>query len=160
MEIRSEESDMSGPIRVLLAKIGLDGHDRGVKVVARMLRDGGMEVVYLGLHNTASGVATAALDEDVDAVGISSLSGEHMLVMREVKESLVAVGLDDVPLFAGGVVPWEDVERLKEVGVDAVFSAGTLVSEIIGTIEGIVCEKRTKDSEVVDGSDELIGRNS
>ena len=77
MEIRSEESDMSGPIRVLLAKIGLDGHDRGVKVVARMLRDGGMEVVYLGLHNTASGVATAALDEDVDAVGISSLSGEH-----------------------------------------------------------------------------------
>jgi methylmalonyl-CoA mutase, C-terminal domain len=118
-------------IRVLLAKPGLDGHDRGVKVIARALRDAGMEVIYTGLRQTPEMVVTAAVQEDVDAIGLSILSGAHMTLFPRVVELAREQGLDDVIIFGGGIIPDEDIPRLKELGVTEVFTPGARMEEII-----------------------------
>jgi methylmalonyl-CoA mutase C-terminal domain/subunit len=118
-------------IRVLLAKPGLDGHDRGVKVIARALRDAGMEVIYTGLRQTPEMVVSAAVQEDVDAIGLSILSGAHMTLFPRVVELARGEGLDDVIIFGGGIIPDEDIPRLKELGVTEVFTPGTRMEEIV-----------------------------
>ena len=116
---------MDKKIRVLIAKPGLDGHDRGAKVIARALRDAGMEVIYTGLRQTPEMVAEAALQEDVDVVGLSILSGAHMTLVSRIVDLLKKKGLDDVLVFVGGIIPDEDVEPLKAMGVRGVFGPGT-----------------------------------
>jgi len=122
---------MDRRIRVLIAKPGLDGHDRGAKVVARALRDAGMEVIYTGLRQTPEMIVSAALDEDVDAVGLSILSGAHMHYFSEVKRLLDEAGAEDIILFGGGIIPDEDVPKLKEMGVAAIFGPGTPTGEVV-----------------------------
>jgi len=117
--------------RILIAKPGLDGHDRGAKIVARALRDAGFEVIYSGLRQTPAQVATAAVQEDVRAVGLSILSGAHNVLLPEITELLAAQGADDVLVFAGGIIPDRDIETLKEAGIDAVFLPGTNTSDIV-----------------------------
>lgn len=130
---------MSEPrIRVLLAKPGLDGHDRGVKVIARALRDAGMEVIYTGLRQTPEQIANAAMQEDVDIVGLSILSGAHMTIFPRVHDLMVAHGMSDVLLFGGGIIPEDDIPRLKEQGVAEVFLPGTSTEDIIRFIRGNV----------------------
>src|SRR5574341_104805 len=121
-------------IRVLVAKPGLDGHDRGAKVVARALRDAGMEVIYTGLRQTPEMVAEAALQEDVDVVGLSILSGAHMALVPRIVELLRQNGLDDVMVLVGGIVPDEDAPRLKELGVHAIFGPGANTEDIAESI--------------------------
>lgn len=118
------------PIKVLIAKPGLDGHDRGAKVLARGLRDEGFEVVYTGLRQTPEMVATAALQEDVDIVGLSILSGAHMTLVPRICQLLQAAGLDDVLVTAGGIIPDDDIPALKAAGVRAVFGPGTTIAEV------------------------------
>ena len=118
------------PIKVLIAKPGLDGHDRGAKVLARGLRDEGFEVVYTGLRQTPEMVATAALQEDVDVVGLSILSGAHMTLLPRITRLLREKGLDDVLVTAGGIIPDDDVHALKEAGVAKVFGPGTTIGEV------------------------------
>jgi methylmalonyl-CoA mutase C-terminal domain/subunit len=130
------------PIRVLMAKIGLDGHDRGVKVVARALRDAGMEVVYTGLHRSPAEVARTALDEDVDAIGVSVLSGAHMTIFPRLVEQLREEGADDVLVIAGGTILPEDATALEELGVAKVFGVDTPLLEIVGFIRDAVGERR------------------
>ena len=125
-------------IRVLVAKPGLDGHDRGAKVVARALRDAGMEVVYTGLRFTPEMVAEAALQEDVDVVGLSILSGAHMALMPRVLELLKANGQEHVKVFIGGIIPDEDVPRLMEMGVVGVYGPGTLIDDIVKDVRRAV----------------------
>jgi methylmalonyl-CoA mutase C-terminal domain/subunit len=121
-------------IRVLVAKPGLDGHDRGAKVVARALRDAGMEVIYTGIRQTPEMIVEAALQEDVDVVGLSILSGAHMALCPRVVELLNAQGMNDVVIVVGGIIPEEDVEPLKQIGVKGVFGPGTNTNEIVGFI--------------------------
>ncbi len=116
---------MDNKIRVLIAKPGLDGHDRGAKVVARALRDAGMEVIYTGLRQSPAMIAEAALQEDVDVVGLSILSGAHMALVPRVQAALQERGIDDLPIFVGGIIPADDVPLLKEMGVQEVFGPGT-----------------------------------
>ncbi|HEX7602002.1 MAG TPA: cobalamin B12-binding domain-containing protein [Polyangiaceae bacterium] len=118
-------------VRVLVAKPGLDGHDRGAKVVARALRDAGFEVVYTGLHQTPEMIATAAVQEDVDGVGLSIMSGAHNTLFPAVMEALKAKGATDVVVFGGGIIPEADLERLKAAGVQGVFTPGTTLQTII-----------------------------
>lgn len=118
------------PIKVLIAKPGLDGHDRGAKVLARGLRDEGFEVVYTGLRQTPEMIVTAALQEDVDVVGLSILSGAHMTLLPKVTRLLHAEGLDDVLVAAGGIIPDDDVAALREAGISAVFGPGTTIREV------------------------------
>lgn len=118
-------------IRVLVAKPGLDGHDRGAKVVARALRDAGMEVIYTGIRQTPEMIAEAALQEDVDVVGLSILSGAHMALCPRVIELLRAQGMDDVVVLVGGIIPDDDVEPLKKLGIKGVFGPGTSTQEIV-----------------------------
>jgi methylmalonyl-CoA mutase C-terminal domain/subunit len=118
------------PIKVLIAKPGLDGHDRGAKVLARGLRDEGFEVVYTGLRQTPEMIATAALQEDADVVGLSILSGAHLTLLPRICSLLHERGLDDVLVVAGGIVPDDDVPRLQEAGVSAVFGPGTTIGEV------------------------------
>jgi methylmalonyl-CoA mutase C-terminal domain/subunit len=125
-------------IRVLVAKPGLDGHDRGAKVVARALRDAGMEVIYTGLRQTPEMIAEAALQEDVDVIGLSILSGAHMALVPRVMELLKANEQDHVMVFVGGIIPDEDVPRLKELGVAGIYGPGTLTEDIIRDIRGVV----------------------
>jgi methylmalonyl-CoA mutase C-terminal domain/subunit len=126
-------------IRVLVAKPGLDGHDRGAKVVARALRDAGMEVIYTGLRQTPEMIAEAALQEDVDVVGLSILSGAHMALIPPILKLLKANGQEHVKIFVGGIVPDEDVPRLKEMGVTGVYGPGapteTIINEIRATVK-------------------------
>ena len=133
---------MTRPIRVLIAKVGLDGHDRGAKVVASALRDAGMEVIYTGLHQTPEQVAATARDEDVDVVGISSLSGAHMTVVPRVQTALGHVGLEDVVLVAGGIIPTDDAGALLESGVAKVFRPGSLTADMVAFLEKTVAEVR------------------
>ncbi len=119
------------PIRVLVAKPGLDGHDRGAKIIARALRDAGMEVIYTGLRQTPEMIAEAALQEDVNVVGLSILSGAHMALVPKIVELLRANGLDDVRVFVGGIVPDEDVAALKAMGVAGVFGPGASTETIV-----------------------------
>jgi methylmalonyl-CoA mutase, C-terminal domain len=125
-------------IRVLVAKPGLDGHDRGAKVVARALRDAGMEVIYTGLRQTPEMVAEAALQEDVDAVGLSILSGAHMALAPRVLELLKANGQEQVKVFLGGIIPDEDVPKLKEMGIFGIFGPGTVTDDIVSDIRRAV----------------------
>ena len=122
---------MNEKIRVVVAKPGLDGHDRGAKVIARAFRDAGFEVIYTGLHQTPEMIAAAAVQEDVDAVGLSIMSGAHNTLFPAVLEALKAKGADDVTLFGGGIIPEEDVERLRKSGVQGVFTPGTSLETII-----------------------------
>lgn len=119
------------PIRVLVAKPGLDGHDRGAKVVAAALRDAGMEVIYTGLHQTPEMIATAAIQEDVDVVGLSILSGAHMTLIPRVLDLLREQGRDDILITGGGIIPKEDVEALEKHGVGKLFGPGTPTSELV-----------------------------
>jgi methylmalonyl-CoA mutase C-terminal domain/subunit len=118
-------------VRILVAKPGLDGHDRGAKVVARALRDAGFEVVYTGLHQTPEMIASAAVQEDVDAVGLSIMSGAHNTLFPAVADALKAKGVDDMVIFGGGIIPEEDVQRLRSQGVAGVFTPGTTLDTII-----------------------------
>jgi len=121
-------------IRVLVAKPGLDGHDRGAKVVARALRDAGMEVIYTGLRQTPEMIAESALQEDVSAVGLSILSGAHMALVPRILELLKANGQDQVKVFVGGIIPDEDAPRLREMGVAGVYGPGTITDDIVRDI--------------------------
>jgi len=118
-------------IRVLIAKAGLDGHDRGAKVVAAALRDAGMEVIYTGLRQTANMIVEAAIQEDVDAIGISLLSGAHMTIFPDVLEKMKEKGVEDILLFGGGIVPDEDIKKLKEMGVGEIFTPGASTVHIV-----------------------------
>jgi methylmalonyl-CoA mutase, C-terminal domain len=122
------------PLRVLIAKPGLDGHDRGAKVIARALRDAGMEVIYTGLRQTPEMIAEAALQEDVDAVGLSILSGAHNALLPRIMETMHQRGLSDVPVFAGGIIPDEDIPGLEQVGIAGVFGPGTPIADIVAFI--------------------------
>jgi len=132
---------MDRRIRVLIAKPGLDGHDRGAKVVARALRDAGMEVIYTGLRQTPEMIVSAALQEDVDAIGLSVLSGAHMHYFAEVRRLLKEQGIDDILLFGGGIIPDEDLPHLKEMGVAAVFGPGTSTQEIVSFLKSAVPQR-------------------
>jgi len=129
------------PIRVLVAKVGLDGHDRGVKIVARCLRDAGMDVIYTGLHRTPEQVVMAAIQEDVDILGISILSGAHMTVVPKVLNLLKQQEADDITVVAGGVIPDEDVAELKELGVREILLQETPPDVIVETMRRIVDER-------------------
>ena len=132
---------MSTPIRVMLAKVGLDGHDRGVKVVARALRDAGMDVIYTGLHRTPDEVVTAAIQEDVDVLGVSLLSGVQMTVFPKIFDRLKKEGADDMIVVAGGVMPDEDVVALKKMGVSEVMLQDTPPQAIIDKLRQLVSER-------------------
>ena len=134
-------SEDKGVIRVLLAKVGLDGHDRGVKVVARCLRDAGMDVVYTGLHRTAEEVVQAAVQEDVDVLGVSLLSGAHMTIIPDILKLLKENGASDISVVAGGVIPDDDVRELKKLGVAEVLLQDTPPDEIVSTLESVVAER-------------------
>jgi methylmalonyl-CoA mutase C-terminal domain/subunit len=131
----------SRPIRVLVAKPGLDGHDRGAKVVAAALRDAGMEVIYTGLHQTPEMIANAAIQEDVDVVGLSILSGAHMTLFPRVKALLDAAGRGDVLLIGGGIIPREDVAALEAQGVARLFGPGTSSADIVAYITTAVAQR-------------------
>jgi methylmalonyl-CoA mutase C-terminal domain/subunit len=133
---------MSRPIRVLVAKPGLDGHDRGAKVVAAALRDAGMEVIYTGLHQTPEMIATAAVQEDVDVVGLSILSGAHMTLFPRVRELLKAEGREDILLTGGGIIPKEDMDALTARGVGKLFGPGTSTAELIRYIQDWFAERQ------------------
>ncbi len=135
---------MDGKIKVLLAKPGLDGHDRGAKVVARALRDAGMEVIYTGLHQTPEMIVDAAIQEDVDVIGLSILSGAHMTMFPRVLELLKERGADHIIVSGGGIIPEEDIEELHKIGVGMIFTPGTSLEEIIRYIKES-CEKKAKE---------------
>jgi methylmalonyl-CoA mutase cobalamin-binding domain/chain len=132
---------VSQNIRVLLAKVGLDGHDRGVKVVARCLRDAGMDVIYAGLHRTADEVVDAAVQEDVDVLGVSLLSGAHMTIFPRIVKRLKDRGVDDIILLGGGVMPDEDVIELKRMGVSEILLQDTPPDAIVETVRRLVSDR-------------------
>jgi methylmalonyl-CoA mutase, C-terminal domain len=134
----------SGRPRVLVAKPGLDGHDRGIKVVARALRDAGVEVIYTGLHQTPEQIASAAIQEDVDAVGLSCLSGAHMTLFPKVVELLREQGGDDIVVFGGGIIPDSDVPALKDAGIQEIFTPGAPTKEIVEWVEAHVGQAQPK----------------
>jgi methylmalonyl-CoA mutase, C-terminal domain len=125
----------AGKIRVLVAKPGLDGHDRGAKVIARALRDAGFEVIYTGIHQSPEMVVRAAVDEDVQVVGISILSGAHNVLVPEIIDGIRKAGLDDVLYLVGGIIPDEDIEPLKKLGVQMIFTPGASLADIVSFIE-------------------------
>lgn len=135
------ETQAADRIRVIVAKVGLDGHDRGVKVVARTLRDAGMDVIYTGLHRTPEEVVEAAVQEDVDVIGVSILSGAHMTVFPRIMESLRAKGADDILVVGGGVIPDDDIAKLKEAGVKELMLQDTPPDAIVAMIRRIVAER-------------------
>jgi methylmalonyl-CoA mutase, C-terminal domain len=134
------------PIRVLVAKPGLDGHDRGAKVVAAALRDAGMEVIYTGLHQTPEMIATAAVQEDVDVVGLSILSGAHMTLFPRVRELLHDQGRDDILITGGGIIPKEDMQSLQEHGIGKLFGPGTRTSDLIDYIRDWFTERERQEA--------------
>ncbi|HWF57069.1 MAG TPA: cobalamin B12-binding domain-containing protein [Candidatus Dormibacteraeota bacterium] len=123
-------------IRILTAKVGLDGHDRGIKVISRALRDAGVEVIYTGLHQTPEMVVDAAIQEDVDGIGISLLSGAHMTLFPEIIRLLRDRDAGDIVVFGGGIIPDQDVEALRQLGVDKVFTPGTSLDEAVAYVKG------------------------
>jgi methylmalonyl-CoA mutase C-terminal domain/subunit len=146
MEASAESTDTSAgsarKIRVVVAKPGLDGHDRGAKIIARALRDAGMEVIYTGLHQTPEQIAETVLQEDADAVGLSILSGAHMTLVPRVVDLLKEQGAEEVVVTVGGTIPSDDVPELKKLGVDEVFTPGSSTQSIIDYIESAVGERR------------------
>jgi methylmalonyl-CoA mutase C-terminal domain/subunit len=134
------------PIRVLVAKPGLDGHDRGAKVVAAALRDAGMEVIYTGLHQTPEMIANAAIQEDVDVVGLSVLSGAHMTLFPRVRDLLGEQGRDDILITGGGIIPREDMEQLHEKGIGKLFGPGTPTSDLVDYIRSWFAERQRQEA--------------
>jgi methylmalonyl-CoA mutase C-terminal domain/subunit len=132
---------MNPKIRILIAKPGLDGHDRGAKVIARALRDAGFEVIYTGLRQTAEMITSAALQEDVDIVGLSILSGAHMTLVPRIREVMNENDLNDVPIILGGIIPDEDKPKLKALGVEGIFGPGATTPDIVTKIRDIVNQK-------------------
>jgi methylmalonyl-CoA mutase cobalamin-binding domain/chain len=132
------------PIRVLIAKLGLDGHDRGAKVVARALRDAGMEVIYTGLHKTPDEVVVAATQEDVDIIGISLLSGAHLTLVPRVLALMKSAEADDIPLVVGGVFPDEDIPEMKAMGVAEVLSQDSSPDDVVKTIRDVVAQRPSR----------------
>lgn len=139
---------MEKKIRVLVAKAGLDGHDRGAKVVAAALRDAGMEVIYTGLRKTPEMIVEAALQEDVDVIGISLLSGAHMTIFPKVLDLMKEKGLDDVLLFGGGIIPRKDIEGLKKMGVGELFTPGALTQDIVSYIRSWAATHRRETQPI------------
>jgi methylmalonyl-CoA mutase, C-terminal domain len=135
-------AEMKRPIRVLIAKVGLDGHDRGAKVIASFLRDAGMEVIYTGLRQTPEMVVNSALQEDVDAIGISILSGAHMTVFPKILSLMKEKGMNDVLLTGGGIIPDKDMEKLNKMGVGKLFPPGTDTKEIVDYITNSVKQNK------------------
>ncbi len=136
-------NEINRPIRVLVAKVGLDGHDRGAKVIATSLRDAGMEVIYTGLRQTPEMVVNSALQEDVDAIGVSILSGAHMTVFKKIIQLMKEKEMDDVLLTGGGIIPDEDMKELNEMGVGKLFPPGTTTTVIADYIKNWVKENRS-----------------
>ncbi|MGI8773727.1 MAG: cobalamin B12-binding domain-containing protein [Actinomycetota bacterium] len=137
----------SGRPRILVAKPGLDGHDRGIKVVARALRDAGVEVIYTGLHQTPEQIATAAVQEDVDAVGMSCLSGAHMTLFPRVVELLKEQGAEDISVFGGGIIPEADISKLKEAGIAEIFTPGATTTAIVEWVNEHIAESSKSSGE-------------
>ncbi len=129
------------PLRILVAKPGLDGHDRGVKIVARALKDAGMEVVYTGLHRTPEEVAAAAIQEDVDAVGLSCLSGAHMTLFPRIVQLIREQGGEDIVVFGGGIIPRADIPKLKQAGMAEIFTPGTPTRDIVEWVRAALGER-------------------
>jgi methylmalonyl-CoA mutase C-terminal domain/subunit len=136
------------PIRVVVAKPGLDGHDRGAKVVAAALRDAGMEVIYTGLHQTPEMIAAAAVQEDADVIGLSILSGAHMTLIPRVKQLVDAEGRDDILITGGGIIPREDMEALQEQGIGRLFGPGTPTSELVDYIKDWFASREHQDASI------------
>jgi methylmalonyl-CoA mutase C-terminal domain/subunit len=137
---------MSRPIRVLVAKPGLDGHDRGAKVVAAALRDAGMEVIYTGLHQTPEMIASAAIQEDVDVVGLSILSGAHMTLFPRVHDLLVEAGREDILITGGGIIPKEDMTALESRGIGRLFGPGTSTQDLVDFIRTWFAEHKAQEA--------------
>ncbi len=135
---------MERKLRILIAKPGLDGHDRGAKVVARGLRDAGFEVIYTGLHQTPEMIVKTAIEEDVDAIGLSILSGAHMTLFSEVLRLLKENNAEDIHLFGGGIIPTEDKEKLYAMGVGKLFGPGTAIAEIVDYLNQLFASQQTK----------------
>lgn len=133
------------PIRVVVAKPGLDGHDRGAKVVAAALRDAGMEVIYTGLHQTPEMIASAAVQEDADVIGLSILSGAHMTLIPRVQQLVREQGRDDILITGGGIIPKEDMDALQEQGIGRLFGPGTPTSELVDYIKDWFAQRETQD---------------
>ena len=129
-------------IRVVVAKPGLDGHDRGAKIIARALRDAGMEVIYTGLHQTPEQIVETVIQEDADAIGLSILSGAHLTLVPRVADLLQRQGIEDVVIIVGGTIPGDDIAELKRIGVSGVFTPGATTQQIIRFIEGSVARRR------------------
>ncbi len=136
-------AQLTPPARVLIAKPGLDGHDRGARVVARALRDAGMEVIYTGIRQTPEMIAEAALQEDVEAIGLSILSGAHLALVPRVQDALRARGIDDVVLWVGGIIPAEDADRLRALGAGAVFGPGSRLADTVAFVRDAVAARRS-----------------
>ena len=134
----------AAPVRVLIAKIGLDGHDRGVKIVARALRDAGVEVVYLGIHNTPEEIVRSAVQEDVSAIGLSIHSAAHMTLFEDVLRLLKKNNAADIALFGGGIVPDEDIARLRKKGVKEIFTPGAPLEDIVNFVKSINRDRESK----------------
>ncbi len=134
------------PIRVVVAKPGLDGHDRGAKVVAAALRDAGMEVIYTGLHQTPEMIASAAVQEDADVIGLSILSGAHMTLIPRVAQLVKAQGRDDILITGGGIIPKEDMDQLQQQGIGRLFGPGTPTSELVDYIKDWFATRETQDA--------------
>lgn len=144
---------MPRPVRVLIAKIGLDGHDRGVKLIVRNLRDAGMEVIYTGLWQTPAATVQSALQEDVDVLGVSLLSAAHMTIMPDLRTRCEAAGLDGLPLIVGGIIPEDDHEPLRNAGIDAVFNPGTSMQTIIATVRELAERRRAQRAALATAPD-------
>ena len=143
----SPQSTSGGPrYKVLVAKLGIDGHDRGAKVIARALRDAGFEVIYTGIRQTPEQVVYAAIQEDVDVIGVSLLSGAHIHHMKKLLEKLREAGADDIPVVLGGTIPLPDIEPLKKMGVREIFLPGTSLKEIVEKVRRLAEEKRAKEA--------------
>src|ERR687893_2274718 len=136
---------MERTIRVVVAKVGLDGHDRGAKIIARALRDAGMEVIYTGLHQTPEQIAETVIQEDADAIGLSILSGAHMTLVPRIVELLREQGVDDVVITVGGTIPADDVPELKKLGVAEVFTPGATTDDIVEFVRGAVGSAKAVD---------------
>ena len=146
-EAHIEDASPGARLRVLLSKIGLDGHDRGVKIVASMLGDAGFDVIYLGIHHTSDAIVSAAIQEDVDLIGLSSLGGTHVTHAREVLDLLRHHGMDHIPVVVGGTVPVEDIPALEAAGIRAVLRSGSMSSEIVATVTQLgKAAREAKDS--------------
>ena len=142
----SATAPRTAPLRALVAKPGLDGHDRGALVLAQALRDDGMEVIYTGLHQTPEMIATAAVQEDVDVVGLSILSGAHMTLFPRVRDLLIAAGRDDILLTGGGIIPKEDMDQLQAQGVARLFGPGTSTQDLVDYIREWFAAQQQQDA--------------